>query len=219
MAQSACSHETAASVGGRHVDGEPLEDARGSVSSGRAVVDRRPRNRRASSPTSGSRAPRMVSLFKADLLGIKENEVDIAVTGNRLTISGHIYDPRAGAFAGFMRAFTLPEGTDSDSQVRAELDSRLLTVRWSKRPEHAPEAASLPGDDALERWESEGGTSARQAERSRRRGPSRSRDDHAPQSRGAPPRPTPQARGLAHLRRAEPEGPAGRRLRRPRGSR
>ena len=33
--------------------------------------------------------------FKADLLGIKENEVDIAVTGNRLTISGHIYDPPA----------------------------------------------------------------------------------------------------------------------------
>jgi len=29
-------------------------------------------------------------VFRADLLGIKENEVDIAVTGDRLTISGHI---------------------------------------------------------------------------------------------------------------------------------
>src|SRR6185295_19837030 len=37
-------------------------------------------------------------VFKADLLGIKENEVDISVTGNRLTISGHIYDPRACSY-------------------------------------------------------------------------------------------------------------------------
>ena len=96
-------------------------------------------------------------VFQADLAGIKENEVDIAVTGNRLTISGHIYDPRAGSFAGFTRAFTLPEGNDGDDKVRAALD-RVLTVRWSKRLEHAPEAATLPGDDALARWESEGGT-------------------------------------------------------------
>jgi len=31
-------------------------------------------------------------VFRVDLAGIKENEVDIAVTGNRLTISGHIYN-------------------------------------------------------------------------------------------------------------------------------
>jgi HSP20 family protein len=99
-------------------------------------------------------------VFQADLAGIKENEVDIAVTGNRLTISGHIYDTRAGAFAGFTRVFTLPEGNDrKDSEkVRAALDRGVLTVRWSKRLEHAREAATLPGDDALARWESEGGT-------------------------------------------------------------
>ena len=50
-------------------------------------------------------------LFKADFPGIKENEIDIAVSGNRLTISGHIYDSRDCSFAGFTSAFTLPEGT------------------------------------------------------------------------------------------------------------
>ena len=97
-------------------------------------------------------------VFKADLAGIKENEVDIAVTGNRLTISGHIYDSRAGAFAGFTRVFTVPEGNDRDDKVLAALDRGVLTVRWSKRLEHAPEAGTLAGDDALTRWESEGGT-------------------------------------------------------------
>jgi hypothetical protein len=35
----------------------------------------------------------------------------------------------------------------------------VLTVLWSKRREHAPETATLPGDDPLARWESEGGIS------------------------------------------------------------
>ena len=54
-------------------------------------------------------------MFKANLLGIKDNEVDIAVTGDRLTISGHLYDPRACSYAGFTRAFTLPEGSSGDN--------------------------------------------------------------------------------------------------------
>jgi HSP20 family protein len=86
-------------------------------------------------------------MFKANLLGIKENEVDIAVTGDRLTISGHLYDSRACSYAGFTRAFTLPEGTDGNRQIRAALDGGVLTVTFS----------TLPGDDPLERWESEGG--------------------------------------------------------------
>ena len=94
-------------------------------------------------------------VFKANLLGIKENEVDIAVTGNRLTISGHIYDPRACTYAGFTRAFTLPEGSDGNKKIRAALDGGVLSVMLSHGLE--PEAALLPGDDPLERWESEGG--------------------------------------------------------------
>jgi HSP20 family protein len=86
-------------------------------------------------------------VFKANLLGIKDNEVDIAVTGDRLTITGHLYDPRACSYAGFTRAFTLPEGSGDDSQIRAAIDAGVLTVTFS----------TAPGDDPLDRWESEGG--------------------------------------------------------------
>ncbi|HXU07242.1 MAG TPA: Hsp20 family protein [Polyangia bacterium] len=97
-------------------------------------------------------------VFKADLAGIKENEVDVAVTGNRLTINGHIYDAGTGSFAGFTRVFTLPEENDGNDEVRAALERGVLTVRWWKGPAHAPEAATRPGEDAQARWESEGGT-------------------------------------------------------------
>jgi HSP20 family protein len=86
-------------------------------------------------------------VFKANLLGIKENEVDIAVAGDRLTISGHLYDPRACSYSGFTRAFTLPDGSRGAKQVRAALDGGVLTVTFS----------NMPGDDPLERWEGEGG--------------------------------------------------------------
>jgi HSP20 family protein len=86
-------------------------------------------------------------VFKAELLGIKENEVDVAVTGDCLTISGHLYDPRACSYAGFTRAFTLPETRIGDRQVRASLDEGVLTVTYSTRP----------SDDPLARWETDGG--------------------------------------------------------------
>ena len=98
-------------------------------------------------------------LFKADLPGIKENEIDIVLSGNRLTISGHIYDTRDCSFAGFTSAFTLPEGSDGNRKIHATLDGGVLTVLWSKRLERAPESATLSGDDPLARWESEGGIS------------------------------------------------------------
>ena len=86
-------------------------------------------------------------VFKANLLGIKDNEVDIAVAGDRLTISGHLYDPRACSYAGFTRAFTLPEGSSGNKQIRAALDAGVLTVTFS----------TAPGDDPRDHWESEGG--------------------------------------------------------------
>jgi HSP20 family protein len=86
-------------------------------------------------------------VFKANLLGIKDNEVDIAVSGDRLTISGHLYDPRACSYSGFTRALTLPEGSSGNKQIHAALDAGVLTVTFS----------NVPGDDPLERWEWEGG--------------------------------------------------------------
>jgi len=101
-------------------------------------------------------------VFRVDLTGIKENEVDIAVTGNRLTIRGHIYDPGECSFAGFTRAFTLPEEGNRNKQFRAVLEGGLLTVAWSRARDpasEATEATNLPGDDPLVRWESDGGPS------------------------------------------------------------
>jgi len=98
-------------------------------------------------------------VFRVDLAGIKENEVDIAVTGTRLTISGHIYNPRECSFAAFTRALTLPEQSDGNTQFRAVLEGGLLTVAWSRAREPASETTNLAGDDPLERWESDGGLS------------------------------------------------------------
>jgi len=95
--------------------------------------------------------------FKADLPGIKENEVAITVSGDRLTIRGHIYDDGACSFASFTRAFTLPEKTDGSQEIRAELERGVLTVLLSKRLQQERETTGLPCDDPLERWESEGG--------------------------------------------------------------
>ena len=69
-------------------------------------------------------------LSKADPPGVKEKDLDISLTANRLTVSGRreeeekreeeryfCYERSYGTFS---RSFTLPEGVDSDS-VHAEL--------------------------------------------------------------------------------------------------
>jgi HSP20 family protein len=76
-------------------------------------------------------------VFKADLPGIKEQDIEVNVAGNRLTISGkreaekedkgdtfYTYERSYGSFT---RAFTLPEQTDGE-HVKAELKNGELTV-------------------------------------------------------------------------------------------
>jgi HSP20 family protein len=84
-------------------------------------------------------------VFKADLPGVKEKDLEISLTGNRLTVSGHreeerkqeeeeryyAYERSSGTFT---RSFTLPEGIDPDS-ASAELKEGVLTLHLSKRPE------------------------------------------------------------------------------------
>ena len=91
-------------------------------------------------------------ILKADLPGVREEDVDVSVTGNRLTVRGqreserreegdtqYIYERSHGTFT---RSFTLPEGVDAD-RVEAELDDGVLTVRLAKRPEVQPRKVSL----------------------------------------------------------------------------
>jgi HSP20 family protein len=85
--------------------------------------------------------------FKVDLPGVKDQDVDISVTGNRLTISGHREEEKRDerdryhsyecSYGSFSRAFTLPDGTDPDN-VRAEMNGGVLNVTVPKRPEVQP---------------------------------------------------------------------------------
>lgn len=76
-------------------------------------------------------------IFKADLPGFSEKDLDITAVGNRLTISGtrtdereekgdtfYVAERRHGRFT---RSFTLPQGVDVD-KVTAELKQGVLTV-------------------------------------------------------------------------------------------
>lgn len=76
-------------------------------------------------------------LFKADLPGVKPEEIEISATGNRIQISGkreleteekkdtmYTYERQFGSFT---RAFTLPEGADVD-HAKSELKDGVLTL-------------------------------------------------------------------------------------------
>ncbi len=86
-------------------------------------------------------------VFKADLPGIQEKDLEIQLTGNRLTLTGKreaekeekndtyfIYERSYGSFA---RAFTLPEGVDAE-HIRAELKDGVLNLVLPKKPEMMP---------------------------------------------------------------------------------
>lgn len=82
-------------------------------------------------------------LFKADVPGIKKEDLEITTSGNRLQISGkrdnehetktdtvYTYERQYGSFC---RSFTLPEGADLDS-ARSELKDGVLTLAVPKKP-------------------------------------------------------------------------------------
>ncbi len=91
-------------------------------------------------------------IFHADLPGVHEKDLDITVTGNRLTVSGkreaeqrhenetfYAYERSYGSFS---RSFTLPAGADFD-HCEADLKHGVLTLSVPKVPEHQPKKISL----------------------------------------------------------------------------
>jgi HSP20 family protein len=92
--------------------------------------------------------------FKADLPGVKEEDVEISVTGNRLTISGQrqqegrlegeTYYAVERSYGSFSRTFTLPEGCDLE-HVKAELKGGVLTLVVPKKEASKPRRISLQG--------------------------------------------------------------------------
>jgi HSP20 family protein len=91
-------------------------------------------------------------VFKADLPGIDEKDLDISLTGNRLTVSGkreaeqreendrfYAYERSYGSFS---RSFTLPDGADVD-HANADMKHGVLMISIPKKPEHQPRKISL----------------------------------------------------------------------------
>ena len=82
-------------------------------------------------------------VFKADVPGLKEQDLEVSVTGNRLSVLGkreaekeektdtfYTYERSYGTFT---RSFTLPDQADVE-HVKAELKSGELTVAIPKAP-------------------------------------------------------------------------------------
>jgi HSP20 family protein len=91
-------------------------------------------------------------IVKADVPGVPESEIDIAVHNNVLTISGTrqseerqegdsfaLYERQYGSFS---RSFALPDTADGE-RVEAKLDSGVLTLTISKKAEAKPRKIAL----------------------------------------------------------------------------
>jgi len=95
--------------------------------------------------------------FRADLPGVREEDLEISLTGNRLAISGHreqekreqgeTYYASERSYGVFSRAFTLPDGTDGDN-VKAELKNGVLQVLVPKKPEVQPRKITIAKAEA-----------------------------------------------------------------------
>jgi len=91
-------------------------------------------------------------VFTADVPGVKEEDLEITVVGNRLRISGKRefeQESRADtwyaaerSYGNFTRTFILPEGCDTD-KVYANLANGVLTIELGKRSESQPRRVQL----------------------------------------------------------------------------
>ncbi|HEX3474802.1 MAG TPA: HSP20 family small heat-shock protein [Kofleriaceae bacterium] len=87
-------------------------------------------------------------VFRADMPGVRNEDLEISMIGNQLQITGkreqeqqqdegryHTYERAYGSFA---RVFALPDSADVDS-IRAELSNGVLTLSVPKKPGSAPQ--------------------------------------------------------------------------------
>ena len=91
-------------------------------------------------------------VLKADLPGVAESDLDIAVHNNVLTVSGSrqaeerkegesyaLYERQFGSFS---RSFSLPDQADGD-RIEAKLDRGVLTLTIGKKAEAKPRKISV----------------------------------------------------------------------------
>jgi HSP20 family protein len=106
-------------------------------------------------------------VLRADLPGVREDEVKVELEDNVLTISGERKSEREErkeglyrlerASGAFSRSLTLPEGVDPDS-IQAHFDKGVLEVRVPKPGERKPRrvAISVGASAAVVEGESQG---------------------------------------------------------------
>ena len=96
-------------------------------------------------------------VLRADLPGLRQEDVAIELEDNVLTVSGERkaeheerqegYYRVERAFGGFSRSLTLPKGVDA-SAVTAEFDNGVLEVRIPKPAERKPRRVAISVGDA-----------------------------------------------------------------------
>jgi HSP20 family protein len=106
-------------------------------------------------------------IFKADLPGVAEKDLDITLTGNLLTVSGkrehekrderERYYAYERSYGEFSRSFTLPEGVDTE-HVDGELKDGVLMLTLPKTPEHQPRKIAVKGGGEAAKARIEGKT-------------------------------------------------------------
>ena len=93
-------------------------------------------------------------VLRADLPGLKEEDVQIEVRDNVLTISGErraeFEDSEQGyyrierAYGNFSRSLSLPDGVDAD-KIEAHFEDGVLEVKIPKPEERKPKRISIGG--------------------------------------------------------------------------
>ncbi len=90
--------------------------------------------------------------FKCDVPGVKESDLEVTITGNRLAVSGKreaehqeqtdTFYAYERSYGDFTRSFTLPDGVNADS-VSADLKDGVLSISIRKSPELQPKKVSI----------------------------------------------------------------------------
>ncbi len=107
-------------------------------------------------PTFEVKETKDAYVFRADLPGVKDSDLEISLTGTRLQVSGRREQERheqgdtfyasERSFGTFTRAFTLPDGIDGEN-VTADLKNGVLTLSVPKKPEVQPRKVAINAAD------------------------------------------------------------------------
>ncbi len=105
-------------------------------------------------PTFDVKETKESYVFKADLPGMAEKDIDVSIAGRRLTVSGtreqekkeegDVFYTWERSYGAFTRSFTLPDEVDPE-HVEAEMKNGVLTIVAAKRPEVKPHKISIKG--------------------------------------------------------------------------